>query len=109
MIGDVLNPMIGELFIRDWKLNISLSLITESYFAVPKTIRLNYMHYFIMRITNKRELQQIDLNHSWDIDFENFMNICKNCTSKPNLFFMIDCTLASDNLLRFRKDLLERI
>ena len=56
MIGDVLNPMIGELFVRDRKLNISLALITESYFTVPKTIRLNYTHYFIMRIPNKQEL-----------------------------------------------------
>ena len=48
-----LNPMVTELFIRGGKLNISLVFITQSYFAVPKNIRLNSTHYFIMKIPNK--------------------------------------------------------
>ena len=52
-----------ELFIRGRKLNISLVFITQSYFAVPKNIRLNSKHHFIMKIPNKRELQQIAVNH----------------------------------------------
>ena len=49
----ILNPVITELFIRGRKLNISLAFITQSYFAVPKKIRLNYTHYFIKKITQK--------------------------------------------------------
>ena len=52
-----LNPIVIELFIGGRKLNISLAFITKSYFAVPKNIRLNSMHYFIMKIPNKLELQ----------------------------------------------------
>ena len=54
-----LNPIVTELFIRGRKLNISLVFITQSYFALPKKIRLNATHYFIMKIPNKTELQQI--------------------------------------------------
>ena len=54
-----LNPRVTELFIRGRKLNISLVFITQSYFAVVKNIRLNSTHYFIMKILNKQELQQI--------------------------------------------------
>ena len=68
MIADMisnkkLNPLVNELFIRGRKLNISIFFITQSYFKVPKGVRLNSTHFFIMKITNKRELQQIALNH----------------------------------------------
>ena len=69
MIADMiikkkLNSMVNELFIRGRKLNISLIFITQSYFKVPKDIRLNTTtHFFIIKISNKRELQQITLNH----------------------------------------------
>ena len=114
MIADMLdnrkfNPVVTELFIRGRKLNISLVFITQSYFAVPKNIRLNSTHYFIMKIPNKQELQQIAFNHSSDIDFKDFMNLYKKCTAKPYSFLVIDATLASDNPSRFRKNLLERI
>ena len=62
-----------------------------------------------MKILNKRELQQIAFNHSSDIDFQGFMNLYKKCTAKQYCFLVIDATLASDNPLRFRKNLLERI
>ena len=58
-----LNPKVTELFIRGRKLNIFLVFITQSCFAVPKNIRLNYTHYFIMKIPSKQELQQIAFNH----------------------------------------------
>ena len=114
MIADMLtnkklNPVVTELFIRGRKLNISLVFITQSYFAVPKNIRVNFTHYFIMKIPNKRELQQITFNHSSDIDFKYFMNLYKKCTAKPYSFLVIDATLASDNPSRFRKNPLERI
>ena len=59
--------IIKELFIRCRKLNISLAFITQSYFSVLKGVRLNSTHY-LMKIHNKRELQQIAINHFADID-----------------------------------------
>ena len=64
------------------KPNISLAFITQSYFAVPKYIRLNSTYYFIMEIQKKRELQEISFNLSLDIDFRNVMNIYKTYTAK---------------------------
>ena len=80
----------------------------QSYFAIPKNIRLNSTHYFVIKIPNKRELQQTVFNHSSDIDFQEFMNLYKKCTEKPYSFLVIDTTLASDNSSRFGKNLLER-
>ena len=82
MIADVinnekLNPVVPGLLIRGRKLNISIVFITQSYFKVSKDVRLNSTHFFIMKISNKTELQQIALNHSSDIDFKDFMKICK--------------------------------
>ena len=76
---------------------------------MPKYIRLKSAHYFIMRILNRRELQQIEFNHSPDIDFQDFMNLYKKCIEKPYSFLVIDTTLALDNPSRFRKTFLERI
>ena len=70
-----LNSKVTELFIRGRKLNISLVFITQSYFKVPKDVRLNTSHFFIAKIPNKRELQQIAINHSSDISTEDFVNI----------------------------------
>ena len=98
-----LNSIITELFIRGRKLNISLVFITQSYFKVPKDVRLNSTHFFIMKIPNKRELQQIALNHSSDISSKDFIKIYKKYTAEPYSFLVNDATLASDNPLRFRK------
>ena len=104
-----LNITETELFIRGRRLNISLVFIAESYFAVSKNIRLNSTHYFVMKIPNRRELQQIACNHSSDIEFQDFMYPHKKCTAKPHWFLVSDTTLASDNSSRFRKYLLEII
>ena len=110
MLSDkMLNPIVTELNIKGRKLNISLVFITQSYFAVPKNIRLNSTHYFIMKIQSKQELQQTAFNHSSDIDFKDFMNLYKKFTAKPYSFLVIDTTVVSDNPSRFRKNLLERI
>ena len=101
-----LNPVVTELFIRGRKLNISIVFIMQSYFKVPKDVRLNFTHFFVLKIPNKRELQQIALNHSSDIDFIDFMKIYKKCTAKPYSFLLNDTTLPSDDPLRFRKNLL---
>ena len=74
-----------------------------------QNIRVNTTQYFIMKVPNERELQQIALNHSSDVGFEEFMNLCKRCTTKLNSFLAIDATLSSDNPFCFRKNLLERI
>ena len=70
-----LNSIVTELFIRDRKLNISLVFITQPYFKVPKEVRLNSTHFFIMKIQNKRELQQIALNLSSGTNSETFIKI----------------------------------
>ena len=112
MIADMihnkkLNSIVTELFIRGRKLNISLVFITQSYFKVPKDVRLNTTHFFIAKIPNKRKLQQIATNHSPDISPKDFINIYRTYTVKPYSFFINDTTLASDNPLRFRKLFLE--
>ena len=100
-----LNSIETELFIRGRKINISLVFITQSYFKVPKDVRLNTTHFFIMKIPNKRELQQIAINHSSDINTKDFIKIYKKCTDKPYSFLVDDTTLAPDDPLRFRKNL----
>ena len=77
--------------------------ITQSYCKVSKDVRLNTSHFFIMKIPNRRELRQIALNHSSDIDYKDFIKAYKKCTDKTYSFFINDTTLASDNPLRFRK------
>ena len=94
MIADILsnknlNSIVTELFIRGRKLNISLPFITQYDFAVPKNIRLNSTHYFVMKTQNKRELQQFAFNNSSDIDFQDFINLYKSCTIKHILFWLL--------------------
>ena len=78
MIVDIMTnkkfqAIIKELFIRCRELNISHAFITKSYFSVPKDVRLNLTHYLITKINNKRELQNIAINHSADIDYKESM------------------------------------
>ena len=102
-----LNPVITELFIRSRKINISIVFITQFSFKVPKDVRLNSIHFFIMKILNKKELQEIALNHSSDIDFKDFIKIYKKSSAEPYSFSVNDTTLPSANPLRFRKNILE--
>ena len=110
MIADIMTnknfqAIIKDLFIRCRKLNISLVFITQSYFSVPKDVRLNSTHYFIMRINNKRELQ----NHSVEIDYKDFMKIYREYTREPYNFLTIDTTLPASNPLKFRKNLFDTL
>ena len=112
MIADMinnkkLNSKVTELFIRGRKINIFFVFITQSYFKVPKDVRLNSAHFFVMKIPKKRELQQITLNDSSDIDFKDFIKIYKKCTAEPYSSLVNDTTLSSDGPLRFRKNLLK--
>ena len=72
---------------------------------MPKHVRLNSTHVFIIKIPSERELQQIVLNHSPDVDFKDFLKIYKKCTAEPYSFLVNDATLQSDNPLRFQKNL----
>ena len=93
------------MFIRVRKLNISLVFIAQSYFKVRKNVRLNTTHFFIAKISNKRELREIARNHLSDIITKDFVNIYRECTAEPYSFLVDDITLASNNPLRFRKNL----
>ena len=100
-----LNSILTEMFIRGRKVNISLVFITQSYFKFPKDVRLNSDHFFVMKIPNKRELQQTAFNHSSDISTKYFIKIHKKCIAELYSFLVNDATLASDNPGRFRKNL----
>ena len=73
------------------------------------SIRLNSTHYLIMKINNRRELQNIAFNHSADIDCKYFMKIYRECTKEPYSFLTIDTTLSPSNPLRFRKNLFDTL
>ena len=114
MIADIMSnkkfpAIIKELFIRCRKLNILLVFITRSYFSVPKDVRLNSTHYLIMKINNKRELQNIAINHSADIDYKDFMKIYRECTKEHLNVLTRDTKLPASNPLRFRKKLFETL
>ena len=91
MIADMINnnkldSIVNELFTRGRKINISIVFISQSYFKVPRLVRLNTTHSFIMKIPNKREVQQIASNQSSDIDFKDFMKILENTQQNHILF-----------------------
>ena len=100
-----LNSVVTELLIRGRKLNIFLAFIIQSYFKVPKYLRLNTTHFFISKISNRRELHQIAINHSSVISTKDFENIYRKSIAEPYSFLVNDTTLASDNPLRFRKNI----
>ena len=107
MISKKFQAIIKDLFIRFRKLNmfIIIVFITQSYFSIPKDVRLNSTHYLIMKINNKRELQNIAINQSAYIDYKDFVKIYRECTKEPYSFLTIDTALPVNNPLRFRKTL----
>ena len=111
VIADIMSykkfqAIIKELLIRCRKKNISLVFISQSYFSVPKDVRLNSTHYLIMKINNKKELQNIAFNHFADIDYNGFVKIYRECTKKSYSFLTIDAMLPASDPLRFRRNLL---
>ena len=95
MIADIMTnkkfqAIITELFIRCRKLN--------------ENCRLSSTHYLIIKIHNRRELEQITIDHSADIDYKDFLKIYRNCTNEPYSFFTVDTTLPANNPMRFRKN-----
>ena len=112
MIADMihnkkLDSIVTELFIRGRKLNISLVFIAQSYFKIPKDVRMNTNHFFTTKIQNRRELREIAIGNSTDISTKNFTNIYRECTAEPYSFFVNNTALASNNPLRFRKNLFD--
>ena len=98
MIADMinskkLNSIVTELFIRERKINVSLVFITQLYFKVPKDVRLNTTHFFIMKITNERELQQIGINHSSDVILKILIISTKNVLMNHILFWLMILSL----------------
>ena len=88
--------VLKDLFIRCRKLNISLCFLIPSYFSIPKDVKLNCTHYVIFKLNNKRELQNIAINHSADIDYKDFIKIYRKCTENPYNFLAIDTTETAD-------------
>ena len=108
MIADIMDNkkfqvITKELFVRCKKLNILLVFITQPYFFVPKDVRLNSTHYCIMKINNRMKLKNIAIDHSADIDYNDFKKIYRECTKEPFNFLTIDTTLPASDPLRFRK------
>ena len=101
MTNNRFQAIIKELFIRCRKLNISLVFITQSYFKTPKDARLKSTHYLIMKIHNRRELQNIAIDHSADIDYKDYLKIYRNCTEEPYSFLTID---VHNPTIKFRKN-----
>ena len=75
-----------NFFIRCSKLNTLLVFITQSYFSVPKDVRLNSTHYLIMKINNRKELQNIASKHSANIDYKDFIKMYGECTKETHNF-----------------------
>ena len=96
--------VLKELFIRCRQLNISLCFLTQSYFSVPKDVRLTCTHYVIFKLNNKRELKNIAINHSADIDYKDFIKIYRDSTKEPYNFLTIHTTQPVDK--RFKKNLM---
>ena len=92
MTNKTFHDIIKELFIRCRKLNISLVFITQSYFRVPKDVRLNSTHYLIVKIYSKRELEQIAINHLADTDYRDLLKIYRNCADESYSVLAIDTT-----------------
>ena len=88
--------VLKDLFIRCRKLNICLCFLTQSYFSVPKNVRLSCTHYILFKIRNKRERQNVVLDHSADIDYKDFVKIYNNCTKEPYNFLTIITTQPVD-------------
>ena len=103
MIADIsdnkkFQAIIKEFFIRCRKLNISLVFTAQSYFRIPKDLRLNSTHYLIMKISNRIELQNIARDHSVDIYYQDFVEIYRECTKEPFNFLTIDTMLPATDL-----------
>ena len=97
--------ILKDLFIRCRKLNIPLCFLTQSFFSVPKDVRLNWTHYILFKLNNKRELQNTAINHSADIDYKDFIKIYRHCTKEPFNFLTIATTKDNKFIKNFDETL----
>ena len=104
MTNKEFKAIIKELFSR---CKIFRLFLSQSYFSVPKDARLNSTHCLIMKINNRRELQNIAIDHSADIGYNDLKKIYRKCTKKPYTFLTIDTTLPASNPLGFKKNLFD--
>ena len=109
MICDVIPAKVSELFIRGRKLNISLVFITQSYYAVPKDIRLNCTHYHLLSIPKRKEIRNIADDCAVSVGYDDFMRLFRECTSKRYGCLTIDCTLDGDDVNRLRRNFTGKI
>ena len=110
MIADIMTnkkfpAIIKELFIRCRRFNLLLVFIIQTYFSVPKDVRLNSTYYLTMKNSNKKELQNIAINHCAGVDYDDFVRIYRECTSRQYSFLIIDTTLPANDPQRSRKNI----
>ena len=105
MANKIFQAIIKKLFIRCKTLDTSLVFMTQSHFSVSKDVRLNSTHHLIIKISNKKELQNLAMNHLADNDCKNFIKIYREYTKEPYSFLTIDRTLPASSPLTFRKNL----
>ena len=117
MIADMpnnkkLGAIVTQIFVFGRKLNNCIVFISQYYFVVPKNVRWNLTHYFIVKTPYKSLFcikLQIAFNHSSDIRIYDFIKIQKNCNNQSYYFLVNDTTLSPYDLLRFRKYLLQEL
>ena len=114
MIADMntnkkIQSIVKELIVRGRNLSMCFVFIRKSFFLAPNDVRLNSTLYLIMKIHNKRELQNVATNHSANIDYKDSMKIYRKYTSKSYSYLTINTILLSDHLLRFKKNLLDSL
>ena len=106
--NEKLNKIVTELFIRGRNLNISLVFITQSYFEVPKDVRLNTTLFLLWRFQEKENFNKVCLIIHQILTLKAYESL-QEMYCKTTFFLVIDDTPASDNPSCFRKNLLEII
>ena len=79
--------------------------LTQPYFSVPKDVRLNCTRYILFKLNNRRELQNIVIDHSADINYKDFIKIYRICTKEPFNFLTIDTTKDNEFVKNFNETL----
>ena len=87
------------------KIKYFTCLYYSIFFFSSKDVKLNSTHYLMMKINNKRDLRNIAINHSADIDYQDFIKVYRECANEPYTFVIIDTKLPASDPLRFRKNL----
>ena len=90
---------VSDLFVRGRKNNISIVFISQSYYDIPKIIRLQSNYYLLTKISNKKELREIMKDHN----IPDFLEMYNRCMESPFNFFMIDLK-TNDPLLKYRRN-----